>query len=75
MYTTIYSLIVNGDKIGSRNFANLYDSMLIASSIGLKDGQLSMTGLCTLAWTYKIAVWNPTGEIFLCNVSVRLSLS
>ena len=51
---TVYLLIVDGDKIGARNFANFYDGLLIASSIGLKDGQLLMTGLGTLAWPYKI---------------------
>ena len=36
---TVYSLIINRDKIGTINFGNLYDSLL---SIGLKDGQLVM---------------------------------
>ena len=38
--------------MGTRNLANLYDGVLIASSIGLKDGKMLMTGLCTLP--YKI---------------------
>ena len=45
---TVYSLIINGDKLGARNFANLYDCVLMASSIGLKGGQILMTGLCIL---------------------------
>ena len=32
---TVYSLIANGDKIGTKNLANLYDGVLIASIIGL----------------------------------------
>ena len=62
---TVYSLIANGDQIGTRNLANFYDGVLIVSSIGLKDGQLLMIDLCTLAWPYKIPGWHPTGEIFL----------
>ena len=72
---TVYSLIVNGDKIGRRNFANLYDGVLIASSMGLEDGQLLITGFCTLAWPYKIPGDRQTGEIFLYNISVRFFLS
>ena len=45
---TVYSLIINGYKLGARNFANLYDCVLMASSIGLKGGQILMTGLCIL---------------------------
>ena len=33
---TVYSLIVNGDNINTRNAANLYDDVLITSGIGLK---------------------------------------
>ena len=69
---TVHSVIVNGDKLDTRNFANLYDGVLIASNIGLKDGQLLMTGLCTLAWPHKIPGRHPTDEIFLYNISVRL---
>ena len=45
---TVYLLIVNGDKIGTWNFANLHNRVLIGSSIGLKDRLFLMTGLCTL---------------------------
>ena len=34
---TVYSLIDHGDKIGTKDFTSLYDGVLIASSIGLKD--------------------------------------
>ena len=44
---TVYSLLANGDKMGTRNLAHLCDGVLIASSISLKHGQLLMTGLCT----------------------------
>ena len=49
--------------------------VLIASSVGLKDGQLLMTDVCTLAWSYKIPGRHPIDKIFLYNISVRLSLS
>ena len=62
-------------KIGPRNVANYCDGVLIASSIGLKDEQLLMTGLSISAWPYKIPGRNPTDEIFLYNISVRLFLS
>ena len=42
-------LVGNGDKIDTRNLANLYDGVLIASSIGQKDGQLLMTGFLYLS--------------------------
>ena len=45
----VYLLIVNGDKIGTWNFANLYNCALMGSSIGFKDRQFLMTDLCTLA--------------------------
>ena len=45
----VYSLIDNGDKIGTRDFTSLYDGVLIASSVGLKDILLVMICLCTLA--------------------------
>ena len=44
---TVYLVIVNGDENHARNLTNLYDDVLIASSIGLKDRKLLMTGLCT----------------------------
>ena len=62
---TVYSLIAKGDKTVTKNLANLYDVVLIASSIGLNDGQLLMTVFCTLAWPYKIPGRHPTGEMFL----------
>ena len=71
----VYSLIVNGNKIGLRNFANLYDGVLIASSMGLKDGQMVVTGFFTLASPCNISGQHPTGEIFLKNILVRPSLS
>ena len=72
---TVYVLIVNGDKIDTRYFANLYDGMLISSSIGLKDGELLIIGFCTLLWLYKIPGRHPTDDILVYNISVRISLS
>ena len=45
---TVYSLIINGDKLGARNFANLYDCVLMTSSIALKGGQILMAGFFIL---------------------------
>ena len=72
---TVYPLIVNGDKTDTKSFANLYYGILIATVIGLKDGQLLMTVLCTLAWICNIPGRYLVVEMFLYNRSVRLSLS
>ena len=47
---SVKSLYVNGNKIEARNLASVYNGVFIASSVGLKDGQLLMTSLCILAW-------------------------
>ena len=52
----MYLLIVSEHKIDTKN---LYDGVLIASSIVLKDEQLLMIGLCTLAWPYRIQGRHP----------------
>ena len=46
---TVYSFSVKGFKIGTRNLAKSYVGVPIADKIGHKDGQLSLTGLWTLA--------------------------
>ena len=45
---TVYLLVVNGSKIGTKFFANLYVSVCKADKIGLKGGQPSTYFLCTL---------------------------
>ena len=42
---TVYSFSLKGFKIGTKNLANLYAGVPMADRIGLKDGQLSSTGL------------------------------
>ena len=41
--------MVEGDKIGTKNFARLYVGVPIADKMCQKEGQLPMIGLCTLA--------------------------
>ena len=62
-------------KLELENFITFNEDVLKASSIGLKDGQLLITGLCTLARLYKIPRWHPTVKIFLYNESEKLCLS
>ena len=45
----VYSLVVRGSSIGSKNLAGLYVGVPMADKIGLKDGRSSLTIICTLA--------------------------
>ena len=45
---------LRGDKIGTKNLANLQGCVLIANKIGLHLGQLLITGLWTFGVPYKI---------------------
>ena len=44
----VYLLVINGCKIGIKNFASLYVGVCKAVEIGLKKGQLSTHILCSL---------------------------
>ena len=44
----MYSLVVRGSRIGTKNFASLYVGVPMADKIGLKDGRPSLTILWTL---------------------------
>ena len=46
---TVNSLTVKGDKTGTKNFARMYVGVPIATKMGQKEWQLSMTSLYTLA--------------------------
>ena len=37
----MYSLVVRGSSIGTKNFASLYFGVLMADKIGLRDGRTS----------------------------------
>ena len=50
----VYSLVVRGSSIGTKNFASLYVGVLMADKIGLKDGRPSVTLLWSLAKPYII---------------------
>ena len=45
---TVYFLLVNGSKIGTKYFASLYVGVSKADKIGLKGGLSSIHFLCTL---------------------------
>ena len=48
----MYSLVVRGSSIGTKNFASLYVGVPMADKIGLKDGGPSVAILWTLAKPY-----------------------
>ena len=50
----VYSLVVRGSSIGTKNFASLYVGVPIADKIGLKDGRPSVIILWILAKPYII---------------------
>ena len=45
----VYSLVVRGSSIGTKNFASLYVSVPLPDKIGLRDGRPSVKILWTLA--------------------------
>ena len=50
----MYSLVVRGSSIGTKNFESLYVGVPMADKIGLKVGRPSVTILWTLAKPYII---------------------
>ena len=57
----MYSLVIRGSSIGTKNFASLYVGVLMADKIGLKDGMPSVTILWTLAESCIIPGLEPEG--------------
>ena len=57
----MYSLIVRGCSIGTKNSASLYVGVPMADKIGLKDAKPSVTILWTLAEPYIIPGLQPEG--------------
>ena len=55
------SLDVRGDKIGTKNFANLQVGVPVVDKIGRNLGQLLGTGLQTFGLPYKIPGLEPIG--------------
>ena len=50
----VYSLVVWGSSVGTKNFASLYVGVPMADKTGLKDGRPCVTILWTLAKRYII---------------------
>ena len=46
-FLIVYSLVVRGSSIGTKNLASLYFGVSMADKIGLKDGRPSVTILWT----------------------------
>ena len=57
----MYSLVVRGSSIGTKNFASLYIGVTMADKIGLKDRRLSVAILWTLGEPCIIPVFEPEG--------------
>ena len=55
------SLDVRGDKIGTKNFADLWVVVSIVDKIGRNLGQLLITGLWNFGLPYKIPGLEPLG--------------
>ena len=53
---TVYLLLVNGSKIGTKYFASFYVGVCKADKIDLKSGQTPTQFLCTLQEPYIIPV-------------------
>ena len=58
---TVYLLVINDSKIGTRYFESLYVGACKADKIGLNGGELSTHFFCTLHEPYIIAGLVPTG--------------
>ena len=58
---TVYLLVANSSKIGTRCYTSLYVVLCKADKIGLRGGQLSTHFLCTLQEPYIIPGLVPTG--------------
>ena len=67
----MYSLVVSGSSIGTKNFASFYVDVPMADKIGLKDGRPSVTILWTLAKPYIIPGLEPEGlKSLYCSLEI-----
>ena len=74
---TVYLLVVNGSKIGTKYLASLYVGVCKADKIGLKGGQPSTHFSCILQDPYIIPGLVTTGFrcLHLCSRSERPRIS
>ena len=74
----VYSLVIRGSSIGTKDFTSLYVDVTMTDKRDLKDGRLSLPILWTLAELYIIPVFEPEAlkslycSIEICFLSVRL---
>ena len=67
----MYSFVVRGSSIGTKNFASLYVGVPMADQIGLKDGRPSVTILWTIAKPYIIQGLEPEGlKSLYCSLEI-----
>ena len=67
----MYSLVVRGSSIGTKNFASLYVGVPMADKISLKDGRPSVTIVWTLAKPYTIPGLEPEGlKTLYCSMEI-----
>ena len=61
-FFTVNLLVVSGDKIGFKYWANKYVGVFITDKIGRNFGVLLAIVLCTLGLPYKMPAVVPTGQ-------------
>ena len=67
----MYSLVVRGSSIGTKNFASLHVGVPMADKIGLQDGRPSLTILWTLAKPYIIPSLETEGfKSLYCSMEI-----
>ena len=67
----MYSLVVMGSSIGTKNFASLYVGVPMVNKIGLKDGMSLVTSFHTLAKPYIIPGLEPEGlKSLYCSMEI-----
>ena len=67
----MYSLVVRGSSIGTKNYASLHVGVPMADKIGSKDGRPSVTILWTLAKSYIIPGLEPEGfKSLYCSMEI-----
>ena len=69
----MYSLVVRGSSIGTKNFGSLYIGVTMADKIGLKDRRLSVAIFWTLGEPFIIPFFEPEGiKSLYCSIEISL---
>ena len=67
----VYSLVIRGSSMGTKDFASLYVDVTMTDKRDLKDGRLSLPILWTLAELYIIPVFEPEAlKSLYCSIEI-----